>query len=140
MQPSFAFLANYADVLRDGRLMAVGIDFEGVVCPQIPIVVPVMLVVKIKVDPSETDQSFTLGIEITRPGGKRESLGVERPFLVRANSNNPNHPSGSAMIAAIGLSVESEGEHLFHVLINGTEFKTLPLDIQLEKIDIQTVG
>jgi hypothetical protein len=140
MQLSFAFLANVAEVLKDGRLLAIGIDFDTIFCGQFPIIAPVTLVVKINLDPSEISKSHTLAIEVTRPNGKRESLGPEQSFTIKANPIDASRPSGSAIIATIGFNFESAGEYLFHVLINGIEFKSLSLDVKQSDINIQTTG
>ena len=105
MQFSFAFLANIAEILRDGRIMAIGMDFEGIFCPQFPITVPLTLVAKIKLDPSEINLQHKCAIEITRPNGKRELLGTENPFDAKANPMDPNLPGGSTIIMTMGVDL-----------------------------------
>jgi hypothetical protein len=138
MELSFAFLANFANVLRDGRLIAIGIDFDAIHSSQFPMAVPLTLVVKIKLDPSEISTPHNLAFEVTMPGGIREPIGPEKPFAVKANPLDASRPSYSAIIATIGFNFESEGEYLFHILVNGTEIKSLPLDVRHADIEIQT--
>ena len=137
MQFSFAFLANVAEILIDGRIMAIGMDFDGIFCPQFPITVPLILVTKIKLDPSEINLQHKCVIEITRPNGKRELLGTENTFDAKANPIDPNLPGGTAIIIKMGVNFESAGLHLFHVLIDGEEVKSLPLDVRLSNPDVQ---
>lgn len=138
MQFSFAFFANVAEILRDGRILAIGMDIEGIICPQFPITVPLILIVKIKLDPSEINLQHKCVIEITRPNGKREPLGIENPFDAKANPMDPNLPGSTAIIVTMGTNFDSAGEHLFHILIDGEEVKSLPLDVRPANTDIKT--
>ncbi len=84
MELSFAFLANMADHLADGRMIVIGPDFDIASCPQFPFVVPIAFVVKMKVEPEEVGQPHTIKVDYRKPDGTCANRLVSKPASTRS--------------------------------------------------------
>ncbi len=118
---AFAFLATGVEVLADGRLMVVGADVEGFMCPQIPIQVQFSFVAKMSFAPEEISQSHTVNVECEKPDGTRGPICPAVPVVLQLNPYNPTGEIKAIAIAKIGMNFEQPGKYVFHLMVDQKE-------------------
>jgi hypothetical protein len=129
MQLAFAFLSRAAERSQDGTIHAFGAGFDSVQLPHIPTAsTPMALVAKFRCEPRERGQVHEVGVDLSDPAGKVAHLVSER-LVIGDGTGTTNWPLAATLVAAIDAPFEVEGEHVFHVSLDGTQIASLPLNV-----------
>ena len=132
MQLDFAFLANFAAHLQDGRLVVFGADIDGMECVGFPALASqLVLVAKFWVFPEEPTEGHRLSIDLTKPGGQRIQLRTDEPLEAIRNQRNPDRPSAAQVTVNLMMTFDAVGIYLFHLSIDGQEVKAVPFQVSL---------
>jgi len=111
---AFAFLANVAELLMDGRLVVIGPDIDGFMCSQIPIGAQLSFVAKLIFAAEEVSQSHTFSIEYAKPDGTRVPLVTSLPIVLRVSQENPTGDVKTVVVAAMGMNFDAPGKYTFY--------------------------
>jgi hypothetical protein len=128
---AFAFLANVAELLVDGRLVVIGPDIEGLNCSQIPIGVQLAFVAKLIFAAEEVSQSHTITIECARPDGTRAPISTPVPLGLRVNPEHPDNDAKAVVVAAIGITFDVPGKYTFYAMVDQEAVAIRSLNIAL---------
>ena len=132
MQLDFAFLANFANHLQDGRLVIFGADIDGMECVGFPALASqLVLVAKFWVFPDEPTDGHRLSIDLTKADGQRIPLITDEPLEAIRNHRNPDRPSAAQAIVNLMMNFQAAGTYLFHLCIDGEEVKAVPFHVTL---------
>lgn len=132
MQLDFAFLANVADYLQDGRLVIFGADIDGLQCPRLPALAPQLcLVAKFWVSPDEPTEGHTLSVDLTKPNGERAHLCANEPLQAVRNRSDTTGPSSAQAAVALVAGFDAAGTYRFHVIADGQEVKEVPFHVNV---------
>ena len=95
MQLQLALLAEAAGILSDGGLSIYGGDFDSLTVAQLPAIAPpICVVLKLVFSPDEEIDGHQVGLEITRPDGRRSALGDKlTPIKTLRNPVDESHRS-----------------------------------------------
>lgn len=128
----FSFLSNSADLLADGRLIAIGAGIDGFVASQLPAMIPLSFVAKMTFGLDEISHPHTVAVDHTNPDGTREKMSETIPLAVRSDPRDlPDDDAKALLIAGITLNVTLAGRHKFHLLVDGEEKATRSVNIHL---------
>lgn len=128
MQLEYAYLANSAGFLQDGRLVVFGADIEGVETNGFPAVASNLVIVsKFWIMPDDPLEGHTVSIDITMPSGHRSSITANEPLNTMRNRRDAMRPSAAQVIVNLVMVMEEAGNYLFHLIADGHEVKTIPL-------------
>ena len=109
--------------------MVVGADVEGVECGIPATATQLMLTAKFWVMPDEPLEGHTISIQLTSPDGERADLCRDKPLKPVRNVRDQSRPSGAQVAINLMPGLASPGEYMFHVIADGQEVKTIPLDV-----------
>lgn len=126
MELDYAFLADRAERLADGRLFVYGGDVD-VISSTGPVAFSCALAARFLVSPDEVDQQHTFALEISKPDGKRDELCPTGTLNTSRNSVDANEPSGAGLVVKMTLGFSVEGKYVIHVIADGKEVKSLPI-------------
>ena len=128
MEIDYAFLANNAAPLQDGRLCIFGAEFDGFDSEQFPVVTPpITLVARISLRPDEPVDGHSVQLEMTKPNGEREPMAEPIPLNCCRSKRNPDLPGYSSLIVGLVMGLDAPGLYQIHILIDREEAKTLNL-------------
>lgn len=127
MQVTFAVLADYANVSRDGKLNVMGI-FDRVFARQLPSRFPPMqLVVRLEVQGEELDTEHTIRIQLADPAGTAV-FDINGTFTPTAA--DPGLPiSVNHVVRLADLPVQQTGLHSVIVWVDGERARDVPLRV-----------
>ena len=136
MELAYAFLAERADRLQDGRLVVFGGDADSIQVTLFPFLLTASLVVKATLNPDEPLEGHTLAVDITGSDGVRHNVMKAVPISTTRNQMDPQQASGANVIVNMSLKIDGPGHKQIHVVIDGSEVRKLSLWIsQTEKAD-----
>jgi hypothetical protein len=127
MDVTFAVLADYANVSREGKLNVMGI-FDRVVARQLPSRFPPMqLVIRLEAQPQELGQEHAIRIQLSDPGDA-SLFDLNGSFTPRGaephQSVSVNHVVGLA-----DLPLQTTGVHTFSVWVDGVRMREIQLRV-----------
>jgi hypothetical protein len=126
MELNYALLADKASRLYDGKLVIFGGDIDQVNVGMVPAIAQISLVARVTCSAGEGLDGNTFGIECTPPVGDK--------IIVAANQAMERfgeEKRSTRLIVDLVIAFSSAGTHLIHLLMNGQELTTLPLDVKL---------
>jgi hypothetical protein len=117
MRLAYIFLANYADVMSDGRFTIVGADFNTMATPMLPIVLPFFYVVgKAYFTPDEVEQDVSFRLRILDPHGNE----LPQPHLDiplhPTDNNDPDFPT-SLGVSIVVQALELREAGIYRVIV-----------------------
>lgn len=127
MQVTFAVLADYANVTRDGKLNVMGI-FDRVFTRQLPSRFPPMqLVIRLEAQFAELNSEHTLRIQLADPDGEA-LFDINGTFTPRGGP--PGQPiSVNHVIRLADLPVQKTGTHQALIWVDGDLKQEVPLRV-----------
>lgn len=127
MDVTFAVLADYANVSRDGKLNVMGI-FDRVFARQLPSRFPPMqLVVRLEAAPSELEAEHTIRVQLSDPDG-RAVFDINGTFTPRG-ADPTRSVSVNHVIRLADLPLERTGAHSIAVWVDGERKREVPLTV-----------
>ena len=127
MDVTFAVLADYANVSREGKLNVMGI-FDRVFARQLPSRFPPMqLVVRLEAHPGELDAEHGIRIQLADPDGNA-LFDINGTFTPR--SAEPGLPvSVNHVIRLADLPLQRTGDHTVIIWVDGERKDEVPLRV-----------
>jgi hypothetical protein len=125
MELDYAFLAERAGRLHDGKLIVFGGDIDYLETTGLPIPLQLALVVRLTLRPDEKLEGHTFGIAVSKPDGKREGVCSNVPINTRRHPFDPKSPSGARLIFDIHMLIDAPGPRSIHIIVDGQEIKTV---------------
>lgn len=127
MEVTFAVLADYANVSRDGKLNVMGI-FDRVFARQLPSRFPPMqLVVRLEAQAAELDTEHAIRIQVADPDGNA-LFDINGTFTPRGvdpgQAVSVNH-----VIQLSDLPLQQTGLHTITVWVDGDRKREVPLQV-----------
>ena len=133
MELAFAFFAYAAQTSEDGQLHIIGGNFDAIGGTSLPAnLPPFTLVVKFDVDPEDAGRDHNISIDLTRPVSGRVQLQAPFPIKTMVHPRHPRRKTSATIVVHLMLHVESEGEYLFHIMLDNREVKALPLYVEVQ--------
>lgn len=130
MKLEYAFFAENADRLEDGRLCIFGADFDTYQVPETPVAIQFRLVLKLSLEAGETYDGHTFGLQITNPAGERTDIGEPSSIEVARKLNaTPEMTPVASMFVRLAIRFLNFGVYRIHVLVDGVEAKELRMNI-----------
>lgn len=127
MRLVYAYFANSAGHLTDGRLCVFGADFDGVSVVQFPALLPPFcLVAKFELAPSEALEGHTFRLEMTKPNGERQAISENSCLNTSRNPRRPELPAYAHLILTLTLGLDEGGDYLIHVVADNADAASLP--------------
>lgn len=126
MEITFAVLADYANVSREGKLNVMGI-FDRVFARQIPSRFPPMqLVVRLEAQPTDLDREHAIRIQLSDPAGAAlfDINGTFTPRGEPGQAVSVNHVVGLA-----DLPLQTTGVHAFSIWVDGERKREVALRV-----------
>lgn len=135
MRIEYAFLADSAQVSRDGKLYALGAGIDRIFAERLPVTHTYMsLVVRLRLHPMECDRSHHLEIEMWDPDGGRLGPKLETDFRVGRDEKEPSRDRHAQMVLNFyGVEFPREGDYAFHIAADGNHLGHLELFVR--KVD-----
>jgi hypothetical protein len=128
MELAFALLARHADLPTgpEGMLTIVGAGLDGLTGPFPLVADPLVLVVKLVLQGAETRAEHLFAVDITGPGFR---LSEDSPYHFTVPPPEAGSDSSNTVIVGNFSRVEfpTPGIYHFHVRVDGTELKNVPL-------------
>jgi len=131
MQVEYAFLADAAQVDRDGKLHALGAGIDRIRSHAFPASHPYLaLVVKLQLHPAECDRRHHLEVELWDPDGRRlGALGAD--FAAQRQADAPMRPVFAQLVFNfVNQQFPVHGDYAFHILVDGQHLKEMPLYLE----------
>jgi hypothetical protein len=128
MDLAYAFFANAAERMPDGRIMVLGGDFDNIRGNAFPLTFPAFaLLVKIRVEPRECGAEHRLRVEGTGPADFRLPL-CDLPFTPQIRDGHPERVVWFGISLTVYNSVFPQpGEYVFHFFVDDLELGTASL-------------
>ncbi len=127
MDVTFAVLADYANVSREGKLNVMGI-FDRVFARQLPSRFPPMqLVVRLEAQPEELGQEHAIRIQLSDPSD--ESLFDLNGSFTPRGGDPEQAVSVNHVVGLADLPLHTTGVHTFSVWIDGVRMREIPLRV-----------
>jgi hypothetical protein len=128
MELDYAFLAEKASRLDDGKLVVFGGDIDGIATARLPAPFQPTLVAKMTLEEGESRNGHVFSLECTSPSGNRV-------VIVKDQSLDPppsveGMRSSCGLIATIGIGLKSRGIYRLHLIVDGKELKSLPVMVE----------
>jgi hypothetical protein len=135
LEIDFALLADAADASVAGKLFIMGGGISEIAATNFPATHPTMvLVLKLKLHPSECDRPHTLEIKFWDADGKRLQPEISGQFAAQRDSEQPARPVFVQLLFNIlGLQLPAPGDYEFHIVVDGHYLRSLPLHVK--KVD-----
>jgi len=129
MELSYAFLANTAGQLQDGRLCIFGADVDGLEATSLPFVgPPLALVARLLLRPGEPSTGHKFRVELTTPNGERLPMSEDLELNAKRSSLNPEGPAGTSIVTNLMVGFRELGA--YHLIVDGTETLALPFFVK----------
>lgn len=121
MELAYVFLAKFADTATDGTLSLVGVGFDTVTTPTLPVLVPAITVIaRVLVSPDECEREHNLRGELFCPDEVNPRATADLRFTPRLDPSRPNRPVGvNCIMGWLGLAFAEQGEFEFRLSIGG---------------------
>lgn len=137
MEVTFAVLADYANVSREGKLNIMGI-FDRVFARQLPSRFPPMqLVVRLEAQPADLDREHAIRIQLADPDGAA-LFDINGAFTPRGGDPHQavsvNHVVGLA-----DLPLQRTGVHTFAIWVDGEQKREVPLRVDEPPVNRATL-
>jgi hypothetical protein len=124
----FAFLANDAGHLQDGRLCVFGAGVDVIKSNVFPTAqVSFSLVAMMRLMPDEPTVGHFFDLEVDAATGRKQKLSEREPVNTSRNKLLPDKPSGAYIVVSILMAFEEPGEYVFHLSVDGTTRCSIPL-------------
>ncbi len=137
MEVEFALLAAHAELAPDGRLSVLsgGLDTIRGFFPGIT-VYPVYFAARIVFLPDEGDKDYKVSVELLLPDGTvfEKSDQNFRPEV------GPKRTKVGFIITFFNMNIQTLGDYMIRLLIDGHEKKTLPLSFEALPQSTRTDG
>lgn len=129
MRLNFAFLADSAQSLPDGRFSVLGGGVTVLYIKKFPALQPTLtLVVQFDVNKAEVDREHELRLELFSPLNATAMPPVTSKFTPSGNVEHPEWPMTALFILnTTGLVFEMPGRHEFRISVDNVEKARLPL-------------
>jgi hypothetical protein len=129
MEIEFAFLADAAQAPSGSKLYVLGGGIDELAASAFPAIHPQMvLVLKLKVHPTECNRPHKLEVEFWDPDGRRLGPAISGEFAAQRDETNPTRPRFVQLLFNIaGLQLPAPGDYDFHIVVDGQQMKTVPL-------------
>lgn len=132
MELAFAFLSRAAECSAAGTVDALGVGFETLALSRLSAqTIPIALVAKFRYVSGESGQEHDLAVDLTAPDGRRSHLVNERVIAGKA-TEYANQSRGATVVSTLDATFERGGEHVFHLMLDGTQIAALPLHVVLD--------
>ena len=129
MQLDFAFLAQYADYVTDGRMAIFGAGIDGVESSVVPFQAhPMCLVAKFLIAEEDAARSHFYRIEVIGPNGSRKLM-LEDQALNTAVEPRGRYPGGSNLIVNLNINFMNIGLYNLCLMLDGEDVKQLPINV-----------
>lgn len=137
MEITFAVLADYANVSREGKLNIMGI-FDRVFARQLPSRFPPMqLVVRLEAQPAELDREHAIRIQLADPDGAA-LFDINGTFTPRGG--DPGQAvSVNHVVALADLPLQRTGVHTFGIWVDGNRKREVPLRVDEPPVNRATL-
>ncbi len=127
MQITQAFLADYANVTREGKLNVLGI-FSVINAPSFPWVHPQMqLVFTWGASKAESGREKEMEIQLRDADGREIFKIGGKMIIPEGESGKPI--LGNQILCLNGVRFEKEGSYVFHILYSGEEKASIDFDV-----------
>lgn len=137
MELSYAFVADSAQYV-DGKLYALGGDFDTIVAPKFPATHPALaLVLKLRVQPLECARRHQLRVALIDADGKPIQNEIKLEFEPQVDSQHPSRAVGVGLVTNyLVLKFPTAGSYAFHVLVDDIELGTLPFYTEVSSTEM----
>jgi hypothetical protein len=130
MKFGFAFVANYAEPLPDGKFSVVSGGLDGYLSPSLPTVVHfVSIVAGFKFSPEECDKEYEFGLSLIDPDGLEFALGAfkstPRPDPYFAERPGSLH----AVFNVVNWKINKYGFYYFQFSVDGERIGSMDFAI-----------
>jgi hypothetical protein len=127
MDVTFAVLADYANVSREGKLNVMGI-FDRVFARQLPSRFPPMqLVIRLEAQPAELDREHAIRIQLSDPEGAA-LFDINGSFTPRGP--DPGQPvSVNHVVGLADLPLQKTGVHTIAIWVDGDRKRQVALRV-----------
>lgn len=124
---TFAVVADYANVSREGKLNVMGI-FDRVFARQLPARFPPMqLVVRLEADYAELDTEHAIRVQLSSPAGEAV-FDIDGTFTPRGGQ--PGHKTSVNHVLQLGnVPLQEVGTHRVLVWIDGDLKREVPIHV-----------
>jgi hypothetical protein len=131
MRLLFAFLADFALAHPDGKAYVVGGGVDTLYAAQLPAKHShISLIVKIEFTPRECGRQHTVEVHGLDADGEPFIEPTAMQLTPERNAAGPTLPTGFQFVLNVqNLELPSEGEYAFSVVVDGTEFASVPLRV-----------
>lgn len=130
MELDYAFFAERAGALSDGRLCVFGADADAIHVDAVPALFHSTLVCRFLLRPDEPLEGHAVSVDGTKPDGERSNL-MTTPLNTVRNITVPTMPSGARLLVNVFVTFSLLGIYQFHISVDGVEVKTLRLHVGL---------
>jgi hypothetical protein len=131
MRLAYAFLANYAELLPDGKFTAVGAGVDGFIVEQLPEVVNgFTLVGHFHFVHEECDTEYAFGMSVTKPDGTELTFeGASRMTPLR-DEFFPERPGGlSVVVPFVSWTLSQLGIYQINLQVDGVTLGSISLGV-----------
>jgi hypothetical protein len=129
MRLDYAFLAERASRLEDGRLVIFGGDVDAVEPAGLPAAFQSSLVARMLLEEGESAEGHEFSICVTLPDGSRTTI-LERRHLNAPRNIPAGMPGGAGLIVGLTIGLRQAGIYRIHLIVDGAELKALPLLVE----------
>ena len=130
MKLAYAFIAENAESMANGRLRIAGADFDAFDVTDVPASATLALVAKFLFEREESGW-HRFSLDMTRPNGERKSL-MEPPQAVDVVCGEKSD-GDVRMVLHLSVKFNSPGKHIFHLIFDGRDMAEIPFDIHQVK-------
>ena len=128
MEVKFVFLADYANVTREGKLNVLGI-FDVINTPKFPVMLPTFyLVVSYTAGAAEFGSDKDIEIVLCDEDGNR-LFGAKQMLHVTRPDRSGTLFMTNQIAGIVGLPFKKPGDYQFSILVSGEEKETLSLRV-----------
>ena len=128
MQLEFAVLCQYAGHLPDRQFVVVGPALASVNATALPGGSSVSLAATVRLR-SDESRAHTFRVDATGPGDRRFTVASEQPLPIEVNESASKSTTICNLAVPLGAAVDSPGQYLLHLVIDGQDVRTLPLAV-----------
>lgn len=130
MKLDYAFLAERAAHLDDGRLVVFGGDVDLLEVGGLPIVFQTTLAARMLLEEGESPDNHSFGVALSTPDGERRVVS-EGSQLNAPRTIPEGMPGGAGLIVGLTVGIRQAGIYWIHLIVDGAEVKSLPFKVCL---------
>jgi hypothetical protein len=129
MELAYAFLAEAAEISRNGRFFTFNGGIESLTCASFPATIPTLAVVaKLRILPAERDVQHAVSVRFVDPDEAPFGPNFDSPVHVVKEGHPADRELYYVLIVnLIGLSVHKEGRHQVLILADDEELGRLTI-------------